>query len=508
MNDVKLTTTDPDAALSHQTYVIEAWLLAFLALGMLLIAWSQGWGFWQLPVLIALGLYAAGVFGGFLFGIPKVSARQSGSDTVDRAQQLLDPNTNLEQISDWLTKIIVGLGLVELKSTWPALLQFAKEVAPAFHSWSQVAPLSATFYFPVLGFGSGFLFTRLYLSGLIGRADRQLESQRRTPEAKNAAASVQRSLVEAVKEGPNKQAPANLTPDEVDALRVTDKLLRSKPESKYTWKDWMDRAYAAYAEHRLAPAANYFGEAARASGASAEERGKAYLNQGVTFDQLGLAKEAIACYDIVISRLQAINDPAINVLVASAMYSKAQLLSRDNQLEQSRIAYDDLISRFQSDPDPKISGFVTSGILNRGVSFGKLGSLPDALSNFDLAIKRLEGSTKARDQMTLVLALADKGETLGRLGNYQEALKVLDAAIEQFKNATDDGVKNRLAFVEFNRAVTLKSIDEVQAAAALEQLIAAQSQNAYPTVRTIVSKAQAYLSEATGPWQYIDVTWQ
>ena len=84
---------------------------------------------------------AGGGFVGFLFGIPRVlQDGQSGSAGPHPGVRPEAPtnlrlpsgasasspsagsgfrinvNTNLEQISDWLTKIIVGLGLVELRN--------------------------------------------------------------------------------------------------------------------------------------------------------------------------------------------------------------------------------------------------------------------------------------------------------------------------------------------------------------------------------------------------------
>ncbi len=64
--------------------------------------------------LWALAYCAAGFLVGFLFGIPRVL---QGEDVLPGQQPEYRQrvNTNLEQISDWLTKIIVGLGLVELR---------------------------------------------------------------------------------------------------------------------------------------------------------------------------------------------------------------------------------------------------------------------------------------------------------------------------------------------------------------------------------------------------------
>jgi hypothetical protein len=73
---------------------------------------------------VAIGCIAFGAAIGFLFGIPraqKESVSASGHDTdvmpdERRINGYYNDNTNLEEISDWLTKIILGLTLVELKS--------------------------------------------------------------------------------------------------------------------------------------------------------------------------------------------------------------------------------------------------------------------------------------------------------------------------------------------------------------------------------------------------------
>ena len=60
---------------------------------------------------VAAAATAVGAFLGFLFGIP----RTLQGNTTPGPDEIADyrPNTNLEQISDWLTKILVGVGLVK-----------------------------------------------------------------------------------------------------------------------------------------------------------------------------------------------------------------------------------------------------------------------------------------------------------------------------------------------------------------------------------------------------------
>jgi hypothetical protein len=102
---------------------------------MLLHAGAQGRGFLttaSVGLLVAgAGLILGGLIG-FLFGIPRSlqsehpqqpAKSKDGADGKDDAARK-DPqgrepdrygaNTNLEQISDWLTKILVGVGLTQL----------------------------------------------------------------------------------------------------------------------------------------------------------------------------------------------------------------------------------------------------------------------------------------------------------------------------------------------------------------------------------------------------------
>jgi hypothetical protein len=141
----------------------------------------------RIAILWASACFMAGFLGGFLFGVPKVGAEDASSrkpaatsrsgPATDRAFSQR-PNTNLEQISDWLTKIIVGLGLVELKQIPTHLGNASRWVA---ESLSVAAPAAATIsfagslilYFSILGFLAGYLLTLLFLAGAFGRAGRR-----------------------------------------------------------------------------------------------------------------------------------------------------------------------------------------------------------------------------------------------------------------------------------------------------------------------------------------------
>lgn len=150
------------------------------------------WSDFGVAAMVAVGGFAAGAGLGFLFGIPRTLAADGGQviqvDEHGRplapgAQPVRDgrtrylPNTNLEDISNWLTKVLVGAGLVELTRGIRALGRLAEDVAVSFGgragergaAWA--FSLGLLVAFPVGGFLTGYVYTRLRLAVSFARAD-------------------------------------------------------------------------------------------------------------------------------------------------------------------------------------------------------------------------------------------------------------------------------------------------------------------------------------------------
>lgn len=123
-------------------------LLAVIGIGL-----AQGTGLLAavaIGLLILLTSFVGGCFFGFLFGLPRVNAREAeaisapgaaaapmlsgaagGSEAAPAAtpaartrSRVLQSNTNLERISDWLTTMLVGATLVELHRINDGLITF------------------------------------------------------------------------------------------------------------------------------------------------------------------------------------------------------------------------------------------------------------------------------------------------------------------------------------------------------------------------------------------------
>jgi hypothetical protein len=144
--------------------------------------------------VFSVGLMAAGaaiVSGGllgFLFGVPHTREDETASSKGGRPESTTEqevksgttdtstsyrPNTSLEQISDWLTKMLVGVGLIEIKVIPEKLKGIARYVATGLgdNDQARAFALSLLIFFSVCGFVFGFLWARLYLKRWFTEAD-------------------------------------------------------------------------------------------------------------------------------------------------------------------------------------------------------------------------------------------------------------------------------------------------------------------------------------------------
>ncbi len=131
-------------------------------------------------LMIAGATAVAGGGLGFLFGIPHaLSSADPGTGSPASGTDPAAPgtrytaNTNLEQVSDWLTKLLLGVGLTQLGSIWDRLRALGRALAPALGSRADSPAFAAALvlYFLVLGFLGGWLLTRLLLAGALTQAD-------------------------------------------------------------------------------------------------------------------------------------------------------------------------------------------------------------------------------------------------------------------------------------------------------------------------------------------------
>lgn len=217
--------------------------------------------FFALSLLIAGACSLSGGLLGFLFGIPRTLQQDKLDDTQKNNQDnknannesvTYQVNTNLEQISDWLTKILVGVGLTQIPLLIDSLKRYANFASHGLGETQASKPFAVILllFYIVCGFLLSYLWTRIYFAGALREADFSLvgakieqvenkvsELEKQSEFDAKALSVVQRQL--------NPGLGTSLTQDE-----ITSSILNASPNMKAQLfylaesvrsKNWEDR---------------------------------------------------------------------------------------------------------------------------------------------------------------------------------------------------------------------------------------------------------------------------
>ena len=156
--------------------MIEIVAVAGGLLGTIIYAFGSNgtWSTFSASVMIAGAALVSGGLIGILFGVPRSIAAGQQADGNPATVPLIGANTNLEQISDWLTKIIVGVTLTQFNAIKREGGKLFHSLAPAVGGGDGAAAFagSVVVYFVVVGFLIGWLYARLRLSLAMSGAGR------------------------------------------------------------------------------------------------------------------------------------------------------------------------------------------------------------------------------------------------------------------------------------------------------------------------------------------------
>lgn len=187
------------AAVSRRVTVTLGRFFVSFVLVVLVSLWlAQGRNALALFGVAMILLQAAFVVGallGFIFSVPRVLARGTvgaADGTTGDGRRLLETNSNLERISDWLTTLLVGAGLTQISRVGEGMVAFRDFVTtsvaaggPVLSVLPGIAPMILVIG-AILGFLVMYLYTRVELTRLFHQTE--MDNAGLSPDAQRAVA--------------------------------------------------------------------------------------------------------------------------------------------------------------------------------------------------------------------------------------------------------------------------------------------------------------------------------
>jgi hypothetical protein len=172
--------------LAQKGNVLAAFVLVGLFIAALLFTVSTA-GERASIAVVALGAASVGSLLGILFGVPKdvedpnapAAEEITSQEAITNRAVLVRRNSNLAKVSDWLTTLLIGAGLVELGSFGPAFAKLNASLAEGIASQApvervQVLVGGTIIYWVVVGFIAGWLSASVILLAVFERRDEQV----------------------------------------------------------------------------------------------------------------------------------------------------------------------------------------------------------------------------------------------------------------------------------------------------------------------------------------------
>ena len=226
-------------ASASSRYVVSAFrsifgLIAVGLLSILVFAWqaTEPAKVFAVGVTIAGATLVASALLGFLFGIPrrlqrdapKVVSGDAAALPEAQEQLLYGANTNLEEISDWLTKILIGVGLTQIGEAATLLRRIGETFGNGMGGAAYGPPfvIANIIYFAAAGFFLGFLWTRIYLGRALSDAERVTTMKKRLDDVERdvRALSYARKVLAGESDMPDQKELNNAIRDATTEMRT------------------------------------------------------------------------------------------------------------------------------------------------------------------------------------------------------------------------------------------------------------------------------------------------
>lgn len=166
-DDLELLERDLDRTVAWLKTVVFSGLVA---IGVWALAAAPGWteffGLLAGEALFGGAAAVAGAVAGFLFGVPRFAR----GDAEPASQSRLAINTNLVDVSDWLTKLLLGATLTQLGNIPGFVWSAAGALAQESVTGHRAVTAAVLVYYTASGFLGFYLITQIYLTLAFKRA--------------------------------------------------------------------------------------------------------------------------------------------------------------------------------------------------------------------------------------------------------------------------------------------------------------------------------------------------
>lgn len=237
----------------------------------------------------------------------------------------------------------------------------------------------------------------------------------------------------------------SISPEDKETLHKDIKDITKKPESEYSFIDWIKRGFDSYNSEQFEEAALYWKRASETPNTESINKVTALLFRAIVLGEMNRTNEAINIYEQIIEEHGADSTPAVRKQVAKAQLNKGFCLSQLGRREDAIATYDQLATNYAADSDPGVREQVAKAQVNKGVCLSQLGRREDAIAVFDQLITNYAADSDPGVREQGVKAQIGKGLTLGELGKPEDAIFTYDQLITNYAADPAPGVRRQVA---------------------------------------------------------------
>lgn len=266
---------------------------------------------------------------------------------------------------------------------------------------------------------------------------------------------------------------------------------KSKSTGQLSWRDWNNRAFAAYANGDLADAVECWDRVAALPVTPTEQIAWALLNKGIVLGQQGETADALACYEQLLWRFSDATELALREAVAKALVNKGVSLGRQGDAIGELACYDQLLQRFSDAAEPALRELVAKALLNKGVVLGRQEDTAGALACYGQLLQRFSDAAEPALREPVAMALLNKGISLGQQGDTTGKLACYDQLLQRFSDAAEPALRKQVAMALVYKGGTLRQLGEnADALACYDQLLQRFSDASESALREQVANAK------------------